>query len=216
MTWSFQKSVWRRPKKSVELLERSTPIRLEAAERAERRASEELKRFLTVGRDSFIESADFSLQSAKNYLDYQMEELKQLEAMYEADDLTEETEEIVLKRTRNSVESAKFSLERAKLYHDREMSMNLPRTEHERQVAVKQAAIDLEKAKATLPAALESAKLKLSKQRLSLQKSETKLKRLLEDRESHDHQIAFERGGVLWAMQEWQVDRRQFVEIILV
>ena len=35
-------------------------------------------------------------------LDYEKDELEQLEKMYEADDLTEETEEIVLKRQRNS------------------------------------------------------------------------------------------------------------------
>ena len=170
--------------KSLELLERSTPIKLDRAERAEQRASEELKRFLTVGRDSTIEMAEYSLQSAKNFLEYQSEELKQLEAMYEADDLTEETEEIVLKRTRNSVKTAKFSVERAKLSFDREMNMELPRTEHRYQVAVKEAAIDLARAKETLPAALESAKSKLAKQQLAMKKSETKLKRMLEDRKT--------------------------------
>ncbi len=170
--------------KSLELLERSTPIKLDAAERAEKRASDELKRFLTVGRDSMVEAAEFSLQNAKNFLDYQSEELKQLEAMYEADDLTEETEEIVLKRTRNTVKTAEFSLERAKLSYDREMKMELPRTEHRYQVAVKEAAIELARAKETIPAALEAARLKLAKQRLSMAKSETKLKRMLEDRKT--------------------------------
>ena len=170
--------------KSLELLERSTPIKLDTAERAESRAAEELKRFLTVGRDSMVEMAEFSLRSAKNYLEYQAEELKQLEAMYEADDLTEETEEIVLKRTRNNVKTAEFSLERAKRSFDREMNIDLPRTEHRYEVAVKQAAIDLARARESLPAALEAAKLKLAKQQLAMEKSETKLKHMLEDRKT--------------------------------
>ena len=170
--------------KSLELLERSTPIRLEAAERAEKRAADELKRFLTIGRDAYVESSEFSLKNAKNFLEYQAEELKQLEAMYEADDLTEETEEIVLKRTRNNVKSAEFSVGRAERSHDREMNMDLPRTEHRYQVAVKEKAIDLERAKVSLPAAIEAATLKLAKQRLAMTKTETKLKRMLEDRKT--------------------------------
>ena len=193
--------------KAVELLERSTPIQLEAAERAEKRASEELKRFLTVGRDSYIELAEYSLQNAKNYLEYQAEELKQLEAMYEADDLTEETEEIVLKRTRNSVKTAEFSVARAKLSFDRDMNMELPRTEHRYQVAVKEAAIDLERARVAMPAALEAAKLKLEKQRLSMAKTETKLKRMLEDRKNNDDQVAGKGCCLLRPMQEGQVVR---------
>ena len=54
------------------------------------------------------------VKKAKDYLEYQKEELRQLEKMYGADDLTEETEEIVLKRQRDAVELAIFSLQRAR------------------------------------------------------------------------------------------------------
>jgi hypothetical protein len=60
----------------------------------------------------------FSLQSSKDRLEYAEEELRQLEKMYEADDLVEESEAIVLKRARNSVEAAKMSLASAQMSHD--------------------------------------------------------------------------------------------------
>jgi multidrug efflux pump subunit AcrA (membrane-fusion protein) len=60
-------------------------------------------------------------------LAYEKDELEQLEKMYEADDLTEETEEIVLKRQRNTVEFAEFSLEDAKLSRDETLNIFLPR-----------------------------------------------------------------------------------------
>src|ERR1043166_7318617 len=45
-----------------------------------------------------LEEADHGIQGTRNYIADQTEELAQLEKMYKADDLTEETEEIVLKR----------------------------------------------------------------------------------------------------------------------
>ena len=71
------------------------------------------------------ESLEFRLRSAKNSLSYQEEELKQLLKMYKEDDLTEETEEIILKRTKDSVERAKFSykLTEQQVEHDKKVSV---------------------------------------------------------------------------------------------
>ena len=66
-----------------------------------------------------VKSAEFMVKYYDFMLNYEQDELTQLEKMYEADDLTEETEEIVLKRQRNSVEFAEFSLESARLSRDR-------------------------------------------------------------------------------------------------
>ena len=45
-----------------------------------------------------LKSTEFSLKMTKEKLEYEEEELRQLEKMYKADDITEETEAIVLKR----------------------------------------------------------------------------------------------------------------------
>ena len=49
-----------------------------------------------------------SLNRQEQYLSYSLEELNQLKKMYEADDLTEETEEIIIQRAQNDVDQAKF------------------------------------------------------------------------------------------------------------
>ena len=66
--------------------------------------AKDLKRFLENDIDLTKRSAANSLKSSEQTLEYQLEELKQLEKMYKEDDLTEETEEIVLKRQRDAVE----------------------------------------------------------------------------------------------------------------
>jgi multidrug resistance efflux pump len=170
--------------KGLELLRKSTPLAEELAERSERKASDDLKRFITIDKEASKKSYDFSLQSAENYLAYQSEELKQLEQMYEADDLTEQSEEIILKRTRDQVKQAQYSLERAKRTHKRGHEVDLPRREETLEDAVKQAAIELERSRLTLPSRIEQKELELKKQKISLDKTKTKLKHMREDREA--------------------------------
>ena len=44
--------------------------------------------------------------------------------MYKADDITEETEEIVLKRARDTVDRAKFCVQMAQLMHDQRLKFD--------------------------------------------------------------------------------------------
>ena len=71
-----------------------------------------------IDRPMMLKSIEYSLKGAQFQLDYEQDELDQLEKMYEADDLTEDTEEIVLKRSRTEVDFAKFNLEQTKQYCD--------------------------------------------------------------------------------------------------
>ncbi len=64
--------------------------------------------------------------------------------MYRSKDLTEETEEIILRRQRFQVESGEFSLKDAQLHRHQTVKVDLPRQEqHVRENAVK-VAIELE------------------------------------------------------------------------
>ena len=94
----------------LESTKTTLPLDLEASAQAKKIADEDLNYFLNINRSFLEESANFSLKNAQQSLEYSEEELKQLEKMYKADDLTEETEEIVLKRARNEVEQGKFYL----------------------------------------------------------------------------------------------------------
>lgn len=114
----------------LENLKQATPLRLETAKRTHRQADEDYDYFETTGRVQREKNAVFNVKSAEQRLDNATEELTQLEKMYQADDLTEETEEIVLKRQRFQVDAAKLSLEGTRLYTERELKTFLPR-EHE-------------------------------------------------------------------------------------
>ena len=90
-----------------------------AAERALKLAKQAFDNYQQVDRDRSVANANFSLKSAEASLANAMEELKQLEQMYKEDELTEESEEIVLKRAQQAVESAEFRFEGTKVQTER-------------------------------------------------------------------------------------------------
>ena len=98
-----------------ELLTVKAVGRLKTAEVAYNRARDDHKYYVEIERPLQEESTKRSLQSSERYLESATEELNQLLKMYKEDDLTEETEEIILKRQRYAVESAEFRLKSSKL-----------------------------------------------------------------------------------------------------
>jgi multidrug efflux pump subunit AcrA (membrane-fusion protein) len=108
-------------------LKSTSEHKLEALRTAARIAKEELEYFTKIRRNAEEKSADQSLERAKQFLANQQEELRQLKKMYEADDLTEETEEIILTRQQNAVQAASFALEMETLRHKRTREVLLPR-----------------------------------------------------------------------------------------
>ena len=167
---------------SLRALEQSVPLDLEAAERTARIATEELDYFLETDRAQQEKSAKYSLESAQHYLEYSQEELNQLEKMYKEDDLTEETEEIILKRARRSVESSLRSLERSKLRTARSLAILIPRSEVQFVESKKRSDMALARDKATLPASLRKAHLSYLKARLTQRLAAERLDKLQYDR----------------------------------
>ncbi len=119
----------------------------------------------------------------KEYLEYEQEELRQLEKMYKADDITEETEAIVLKRGRDAVDRAKFSLESAQITHDHAMKFAIPRRDVELQESTQRKLLEWEKSKVQIPMELNRSRLELDKLRMQRSQTEDRLKHLLSDRE---------------------------------
>ncbi len=166
------------------ILEKTTPLDLAEAEQAKKRSDEDLKKWIEVDRGFMEKQAAQSLKQSRNSLEYQKEELKQLEKMYKANDLTEETEEIILKRQRNQVESAEFYLKVAEMSHERTLKIDIPRRDQDtREAAIKQA-LTLEKSKATLPLALNKARLALDKLKYDRTKTAERLANLKKDRDA--------------------------------
>jgi multidrug efflux pump subunit AcrA (membrane-fusion protein) len=127
--------------------ERSLNLELEAAERETRIAKQHTERFAKVERPVEEESSEWIMKSAQFSYESSLEELQQLQKMYEADDVTEETEEFILKRQRHSVEQAKFRLKTAELDRDRKKQLSIPRQGETYQHAREMSELTLAKAK---------------------------------------------------------------------
>ncbi|MHC4398934.1 MAG: HlyD family efflux transporter periplasmic adaptor subunit [Planctomycetota bacterium] len=166
---------------SLKILEQSTPMSIASAERSRQHADEDLARYREVGRRVRIRSAEESLKSAENALEYQMEELRQLEKMYEADDLTEETEEIILKRQRDTVERYKYYLEQARLSHEETLEFSVPRQDESIEHLTRSMVLSTEKTLATLPLELRRQEIELEKMKVQRTRDEEKLDKLLAD-----------------------------------
>lgn len=154
-------------------LEKTTPITREKALRAKEQAEEDLAYFEEVSRPMREKDAEQDVKMAKNYLAYAAEELNQLKKMYEADDLTEETEEIILQRAQNSVDEYTWMLEQTEERVRRTLETTIPR-EHERLLS------SFELQRINWRAGEKSMKDELEKKRLDV---ETK-RRELEDAET--------------------------------
>lgn len=132
-------------------------------ERDRQVAQQRYDNFVKVDRQRQIELAKFSLKSAEASLDNVREELNQLTQMYEEDDLTEESEEIVLRRSREAVEAAEFRLEGTKTQTERVINQQVPRESAEQEDAIA-------KARFTFQSAVEKQKNDRRKKEIELGK----------------------------------------------
>ncbi len=168
----------------LRLMQASTPLNIAAVERTRRIADEDLKTFHEIEGPLARRSADFMLKMAEQYLANQEEELRQLEKMYKADDLTEETEEIILKRARHAVERAKFQLQRAKITRDQTLKFGLPRRTESVKDSAQRQNLAIGHDKLALSLAVNRKCVELEKMKLGRVRSEQKLKKLRADREA--------------------------------
>ena len=162
-------------------LEISTPRLLEGLKLTHDRAKESLDYFTGTGRDLQEEDARETLDRAKRSLSYQEEELKQLLKMYKEDGITEETEEIILKRQRASVKSAQFSLKKAEESSKWALEKTIPRQAIDLKRAYDGALLAYETGKVKLPCALEEKKLTFAETQRSHAKSDQDLQELIDD-----------------------------------
>lgn len=158
------------------------PLEMAEAEQSAKVAAEDLARFLSVEKASAEEDARFAVRAAEERLKYSREELGQLESMYKDKDLTEETEEMILQRTRFDVVQAEQSLKRAKENADRSLLLGIPRREIEVRRASDTSTIAVEKSRAALPLQLAQKRLALAKQEHERRESLRRLAELEADR----------------------------------
>ena len=164
-------------------MEKTLRLDFEDAERANQQAKEDFERYKEIERPMAVKSAEFMVKYYDFMLNYEKDELDQLEKMYEADDLTEETEEIVLKRQRNSVEFAEFGLESARLDRDETLKVRLPRADIRIKEALERTALARARAQTALSLDLNRARYEQEQRKKARTKSLDKHAKLLADRE---------------------------------
>jgi HlyD family secretion protein len=180
----------------LKTLEAVTPMELAAAERTNREVQADLDYYLKTERPLNLKSADYMLKIAEFRKQYAEEELRQLQKMYEADELTEETEEIILKRSRFQAELSRFSYELSKIEHKRLLETELARRDEQIKESAKLTSLGWQKARVTLPAALKQQRILVEQQRVSQQRAQEKLDELLADREAM--RVTAPIGGVVY------------------
>jgi HlyD family secretion protein len=163
------------------VMEKSLPMDLEASQRSQRIAEEDQKRYFESDRAMMLKIEDFNIKYITLQLDYSREELAQLEKMYKADDLTEETEKIVLKRARDDVERMEFILEYYTYNRDLTVKYEIPRRDDQVKDAAKRRNLAWAKDRVELPLALDRLRLELPRQKVQLARSKERLKNLLAD-----------------------------------
>lgn len=165
----------------LKLREKSLELDRQAIQLATQNANDELQHYKKVGRGLAEESARNRLKSSEFSLEYYQEELNQLEKMYAADDLTEETEEIILKRARKQVEFAQFSLQLARDNVQQSLEKRIPQQAKLLEENAERYNLLHAKSQVTLPVNLEKAKLDLEKMKVQIRIASEKLKKLQTD-----------------------------------
>lgn len=177
-------------------LGKTTPISLEGARRSKAEAEQDLAWYEDVGKPTDERDAAELVKMYEQQLENSREELDQLQKMYKADDLTEETEEIVLRRAKSDVERAEWRLKIARQNSERRLSTSIPREHTAYQEAAQRQEIAWRKAEAVLPDALKKKERELLELRRQFEESGKKLARLEEDRKLLE--VRSPRDGVVY------------------
>ncbi|MGL6195971.1 MAG: hypothetical protein ACRC2T_14240 [Thermoguttaceae bacterium] len=163
-------------------LEAKTPMLYEAMLLAKRYADEDLGYFYRVTEGLNEKLSDFSFKMSEFGVELAREELKQLEKMYASDDLVEETEEIILKRTKMQLQQAENYFERTKLNYERNKEVMKQREEADLKRRTKMEEIDFQKTKELFAHTLEVAKIRLERRRIQQEKEKESLDKMREDK----------------------------------
>lgn len=155
-----------------------------AAERKWKAAQQTYNNFVKVDRERTIKSQENLLKGSLASLENAKEELQQLQQMYDADELTEESEEIVLKRAKRAVEAAEFRHESTVIATERAIKQGLPRTIAEQEATFTSAEHAYQKAVRDITAATARAQIEIAKKRDTYKKAQAELTELKAERKN--------------------------------
>lgn len=165
----------------LEKLEKSTPISLESSRRSTMQSEEDFAYYEDVTMPMRIRDAKEDVKQVEQYLAYAEEELNQLKKMYAQDDLTEETEEIILLRAQNTVNEYKWMLEQTKARTDRTLSTTIPRDRERMERSLELTRINWRATEKATRDALDKMRLEVEAKHREMEESQRALKEYEED-----------------------------------
>ena len=195
-------------------LQQKNVLSLAAAKQKMDNAESDLSYYESTGLQARKDDLKQSLQQAEDYLTYQKEELNQLLKMYEEDDITEETEEIILVRQRAQVRDAENNLTSRKRRNGRALEANLPRELQGHKNSVEKARIEYATAKLNLERNYKLKSLEVAKLERDLTASKDKLAEMKADREFFNVTAEFDGHLVYGAFVEGQWKKGKLPEIL--
>ncbi len=169
-------------KRELAELEVQIPRENAKAKRLFQWESDSLAQYQKIDRALEIKQAEERQKRAERTLEYTEEELKQLLKMYEEDGLTEETEEIILKRQRSSVKTAELALERARAATKWALEKVTPKKDIDKKEAHENAKLQLDSTLAKNALRLKEKQIQLSKAEREYSEAQRKLENLKKDK----------------------------------
>ena len=161
---------------------RLAEIRFENAKRSFSQTEEDYEYYKTTDRPFFVEIAKYRLKSSQEQLAAAKEELEQLQQMYEADELTEATEEIVLRRQKFAVETAKLMLRLNTEDHDHMLNVILPRRDESYRTAMEESELRFKQAQTAFDTGLHKQVYEMEKRRQTRSRSVERHAKLVADK----------------------------------
>ena len=179
--------------------EEGIALKLRSAEMAYETAKQSFETFRDVLLPMQREEAELGLQSSRDRMKDEEAQFEQLLAMYKSDDLVEETEEIVLARSRRSLEQQRKRQSFNERRHELQMEVDLPRDLENREMAMRRAANAWELAQVSAEWDRAETGAELRKAELALARQAEDLEELKGDR--HRLILRADRGGLAIAGQ---------------
>ena len=161
--------------------EKVTPLSLEKAMRDKMQAEQDLAHFEDKDRPMQERAAREDVKEITESLAYAQEELNQLKKMYEKDNLTEETEEIILRRAENTVGRYQWMLEQTAARTERTLNVMLPRTHESLKRSLEMRQIEWRAGEKAMRDGLEKARLSTAAKRREMEETRKALAEHEED-----------------------------------
>lgn len=167
----------------IEFMSKTYPIDEQLMKRAWEYAQEDAKYYIETQRPMAESQAKRQLENSEYQVENAQEELDQLRKMYKADHLTEESEQIVLKRAERALEQSQFYLDMTKINTARQLEVDIPRVAKERENALERGQLEFEKKSIELPRMVRKKQLEYAKLKFAFEKKERDYAELIADAE---------------------------------